>query len=72
MRGVDGLVLERVVEVRARRAVFLDDLLRKQVRDPLSVLRLVGRENVIERAVFTHNHDHVLDGSGGLELTGQV
>jgi hypothetical protein len=48
MRGIGGLELRRLVEVRPGCAVFVHNALRQQVHDRLVVLRYVGREQVIE------------------------
>uniref|UniRef100_UPI00384DC0A2 hypothetical protein n=1 Tax=Bradyrhizobium japonicum TaxID=375 RepID=UPI00384DC0A2 len=66
-------VLLRLGEVRARRSVFVDDALRQQVGDRLSLaLRLVDTEGVVEAAVLTDQDDHVLDRRGGLHLVAVI
>src|SRR6202021_3216139 len=63
--------LLRQAEVRARRAVFVDDALGQQVGDGLSLtLRLVDTKGVIEAAVFADQDDDVLDRRRGLDAGG--
>src|SRR5262249_31348553 len=59
---VGGSELLGFIEVRAGRAVRVDDSFREKIPDGLAVLGLVGSKDVIERAVFTDDHDDMLDG----------
>src|SRR5579872_2018202 len=57
-------------EVRTRCAVCVDDALGEQIRNSLARYRLVCREYVIEGAVLSDDHDHVLDRCCGREFCG--
>jgi len=48
--------------------VQLDDMFRKEVMDTLPILGYVGGKDVIEAAVFSDDHDDVLDRRGGLRI----
>ena len=61
-------VLRRRREIRAGRAVLLDNSLRQQVRDSLAGARLIEAEDVIEGAVLADDDDHVPDGARGARL----
>jgi hypothetical protein len=50
-------------EILSRRAVRFDDLFGQQVRQQVFAARHVRRKQVIERAVFSDNHNDMLDRS---------
>ena len=63
-RGND-LILMRLGELRARRAMGIDDAFRQQVQYPLvSTYRHVSGEKMIEAAIFANDDDDVLDRRG--------
>src|SRR5258706_16414203 len=61
--GNVGGVLSRLGVVRTRRAARGDNLLGKQVVYTFAGLWLVGGEEMVESAVFTHDDDNVFNGS---------
>ncbi len=64
---VGGGLLLRLVEVRAGRAVALDDALGEQVPHRLAAMDgLVGGEDVVEAAVLADDDDDVLDRRSGV------
>ncbi len=63
--AIDGAVLRRERVVGTGSSLFRDDSLGKQIGDGLAGLGLVGSVDVIEAAVFTDDHDDVLDGRRG-------
>jgi hypothetical protein len=66
-RGHD-LELLALSEMRAWRAIGIDDAFGQKVEHPLvPALRLVGCEEVIEAPVLADDDDNVLDWRGGLQ-----
>src|ERR1700687_862162 len=64
--GVSGGRLAGQEEVGAWCPVWVDDAFGKQIRNALAMTWLVGCEDVVEGAVFTNDHNYVLNGSAGL------
>src|SRR6266571_596356 len=60
-RTVSRLKLCRIAEIWPRRTVWIDNSLRQQVPDLLSVSRHVAAEYVIKRMILADDYDYVLD-----------
>lgn len=62
--GYVSVVLDRVGAVRARSAIGIDDAFRQKIVHGFARHRRIGREQMVERPVLTHDDDHVFDGRG--------
>jgi hypothetical protein len=64
----DGLKLLGFLEVQSGSAIRVDNSLGEQIADGFALLWNVGGEDMIEGAVFSNQHNHLLDGRFGLRL----
>jgi len=62
--GIAGRELMGKRVIRARGAIGVDDAERHQVPYGLALARDIGSEDVIEAAILSKHHNHVLDGRG--------
>src|SRR5208283_234661 len=66
--GIAGRELMGKRVIPSGGAIGVDDAERRQVPYGLACARDIGSENVIEAAILSKHHNHVLDGRGRLML----
>ena len=54
------------MKIASGSAIVFYDPFRKQIPNFFAILRLVSGEDMVEAAVFTDDHDDVLDGRAGI------